>query len=151
MDELEKIAPELSKIKKENPFRTPENYFEDFSAKLQLRLETEKEKGSAKTQSRIIQFLKPALGLAAGFALIFMLAYWPLTKLTSNQQAKNNSIQTDETDMIFTSLVEGMDENSFFAMLGESESTGQLSDDDLANYLSTNSTEYEIYSETTGN
>ncbi len=151
MDELEKIAPELSKIKKENPFRTPENYFEDFSARLQIKLETEKEKGSTKTQSRIIQFLKPALGLAAGFALIFMLAYWPLTKLTSNQQAKNNSIQTDETDMIFTSLVEGMDENSFFAMLGESESTGQLSDDDLANYLSTNSTEYEIYSETTGN
>lgn len=151
MDELEKIAPELSKIKKENPFRTPENYFEDFSARLQIKLETEKEKGSTKTQSRIIQFLKPALGLAAGFALIFMLAYWPLTKLTSNQQAKNNSIQTDETDMIFISLVEGMDENSFFAMLGESESTGQLSDDDLANYLSTNSTEYEIYSETTGN
>ena len=151
MDELEKIAPELSKIKKENPFRTPENYFEDFSARLQIKLETEKEKGSTKTQSRIIQFLKPALGLAAGFALIFMLAYWPLTKLTSNQQAKNNSIRTDETDMIFTSLVEGMDENSFFAMLGESESTGQLSDDDLANYLSTNSTEYEIYSETTGN
>lgn len=150
MDELEKIAPELSKIKKENPFRTPENYFEDFSARLQIKLETEKEKGSTKTQSRIIQLLKPALGLAAGFALIFMLAYWPLTKLTS-QQAKNSSNQTDETDMIFTSLVEGMDENSFFAMLDESESTVQLSDDDLANYLGTNSSEYEIYSETTGN
>ena len=27
MDELEKIAPELSKIKKENPFRVPDNYF----------------------------------------------------------------------------------------------------------------------------
>ena len=151
MDELEKTAPELSKIKKENPFRTPENYFEDFSAKLQLRLETEKEKGSAKTQSRIIQLLKPAIGLAAGFALIFMLAYWPLTKLTQNKQANNNTLQIDETDMIFKSLVEGMDENSFVVMLGESKSAVQLSDDDMANYLSTNSSEYEIYSETTGN
>lgn len=151
MDELEKTAPELSKIKKENPFRAPENYFEDFSARLQTKLETEKENGSAKTQSRIIQLLKPALGLAAGFALIFMLAYWPLTKLTSNQQAKNNSTQTDDTDMIFKSLVEGMDENSFVAMLEESESAGQLSDEDMANYLSTNSSEYEIYTETNGN
>lgn len=150
MDEFEKIAPELSKIKKEIPFRVPENYFEDFSARLQTKLETEKE-GTTKTQSRIIQFLKPAIGLAAGFALIFMLAYWPLTKLTSNQQAKNNSTQTDETDMIFTSLVEGMDENSFVAMLEESESEGQLSDEDMANYLSTNSSEYEIYTETNDN
>jgi len=149
MDELEKIAPELSKIKKENPFRTPDNYFEDFSTRLQTKLEAEKE-GTTKTQSKIIQFLKPALGLAAGFALIFMLAYWPLTTLTSNQQAKNSITQTDEIDMILTSLVEGMDENSFFAMLDESESAVQLSDEDMANYLSTNSSEYEIYSETNG-
>lgn len=150
MDELEKTAPELSKLKKENPFRTPENYFEDFSARLQIKLDAEKE-GTVKTQSKIIQFLKPALGLAAGFALIFMLAYWPLTKLTTNQQAKNSITQTDEIDMLLTSLVEGMDEDSFFAMLDESESAFQLSDEDMANYLNTNSSEYEIFSETTGN
>ncbi len=150
MDKLEKIAPELSKIKKENPFRVPENYFDDFSARLQTKLETEKE-GSTKTQSRIIQFLKPALGLAAGFALIFMLAYWPLTKLTPNQQANNSTTQADSDDIIFTSLVEGMDENSFYAMLDEQEVTVQLSDEDMAIYLNTNSSEYEIYTETTGN
>lgn len=150
MDELEKIAPELSKIKKENPFRVPENYFEDFSARLQMKLETEKG-GSTKNRSRIIQFLKPALGLAAGFALIFTLAYWPLTKLTTNRQANNNITQTEVNDMIFTSLVEGMDENSFYAMLDEPEVTVQLSADDMANYLITNSSEYEIYSETNGN
>jgi len=150
MDELEKIAPELSKIKKENPFRVPENYFEDFSARLQIKLEAEKV-GTKKNQSRIIQFLKPALGLAAGFALIFMLAYWPLKTLTPNQQANSSIIQTDENDVIFTSLVEWMDENSFYAMLDEPEVTVQLSDEDLANYVNTNSSEYEIYSETTGN
>lgn len=148
MDELEKTGPELSKLNKENPFRVPENYFEDFSARLQIKLEAEK-KGTTKTQSRIIMFLKPALGLAAGFALIFMLAYWPLKTLTPNQQANNS--QTDENDIIFTSLVEGMDENSFYAMLDEPEVSVQLSDEDMANYLNTNSSEYEIYSETNGN
>ena len=150
MDELEKLGPELSKIKKENPFRVPENYFEDFSARLQIKLEAEKG-GTSKNQSRIIQFLKPAIGLAAGFALIFMLAYWPLTTFTPNEQAKNISTETDESEMFFASLVEGMDENSFYAMLDEPTVSVQLTDDDLANYVKTNSSEYEIYSETSGN
>jgi hypothetical protein len=150
MDELEKLGPELSKIKKENPFRVPENYFEDFSARLQIKLEAEKG-GTTKNQSRIIQFLKPALGLAAGFALIFMLAYWPLKTFTPNQQASNISTQTDESEMFFASLVEGMDENSFYAMLDEPAASVQLTDDDLANYVKTNSSEYEIYSEISGN
>ena len=53
MDELEKIAPELSKIKKENPFRAPDNYFDDFSARLQMKLEAEKT-GITKNQNKII-------------------------------------------------------------------------------------------------
>jgi hypothetical protein len=150
MDELKKIAPELSKIKKENPFRVPENYFEDFSARLQERLEAEKA-GVPKNQNRIIQFLKPALGLAASFTLIFMLAYWPLKTLTPNKQASNIVTETDENEMFFASLVEGMDENSFYAMLDDNNGTVQFSDDDLANYVKTNSSEYEIYSEILGN
>lgn len=148
MDELEKIAPELSKIKKENPFRVPENYFDDFSARLQVRLEAEKS-GVSKNQSRIIQFLKPALGLAAGFVLIIMLAYWPLTKFTANQQA-NNSIETetDFIDMVYATMVEGIDVNSFYALLDEPNGKVQFSDDDLAIYVNNNSSEYDIYSET---
>lgn len=150
MEEFEKLGSELSKIKKENPFRVPENYFEDFSARLQIKLEAEKG-GTIKNQSRIIQFLKPALGLAAGFALIFMLAYWPLKTFTPNQQVKNTGTETDESEMFFASLVEGMDENSFYAMLEEPAASVQLTDDDLANYVKTNSSEYDIYSETSGN
>jgi hypothetical protein len=147
MDELEKIAPELSKIKKENPFRVPENYFDDFSARLQVKLEAEKT-GNSKNQNKIIQFLKPALGLAAGFALIFMLAYWPLTKLTPQQQAKNIETETDMIDMIYATMVEGIDVNSFYALLDEPNGKVQFTDDDLVSYVNTNSSEYDIYSET---
>jgi hypothetical protein len=150
MDELKKIAPELSKIKKENPFRVPDNYFEDFSARLEIKLEAEK-KGVSENKSRFIQFLKPAIGLAAGFALIFSLAYWPLKTFTPNQQLTKVGTQTSESEMFFASLVEGMDENSFFALLDEPSVKVQLNDDDLANYVKTNSTEYEIYSVTSGN
>ena len=147
MNELEKIAPELSKIKKENPFRVPDNYFESFSARLQTRLEAEKN-AIPKKQTRIIQFLKPAIGLAAGFALIFMLAYWPLNNFTENQQANNENTDSDILDMIYASLVEEIDENSFYALLDDPNGTVQFSDDDLAHFVNTNSSEYEIYSET---
>ena len=61
MDELKNISPELSKLKKENPFGVPNNYFEDFSARLHAKLAEEK-KVVPKKQNRIVVFLKPALG-----------------------------------------------------------------------------------------
>lgn len=147
MDELKKIAPELSKIKKENPFRVPENYFEDFSARLQERLETEK-MGVHKNQNKVIQFLKPAIGLAAGFALIFTLSYWPLRIFTPNEQAENITIVNSESEMLYASWVEGIDENSFYAMLDNPNGSVDFTDDDLADFVNTNSSEYDIYSET---
>jgi hypothetical protein len=147
MDELKKIAPELSKIKKENPFRVPENYFEDFSARLQERLETEKTE-VPKNQNRVIQFLKPAIGLAAGFALIFTLSYWPLRIFTPNEQAENITIINSESEMLYASWVEGIDENSFYAMLDNPNGSVDFTDDDLADFVNTNSSEYDIYSET---
>ena len=81
MDELKEIAPKLSKMKQESPFGVPDNYFDDFSARLQMKIETEKTI-LPNQQNRIIQFLKPAIGLAASFALIFMLVYWPLKSFT---------------------------------------------------------------------
>jgi len=147
MDELKKIAPELSKIKKENPFRVPENYFEDFSARLHERLEAEKA-GVHRNQNRIIQFLKPAIGLAAGFALIFTLSYWPLRIFTPNEQAKNLNTGNSESEMLYASWVEGIDENSFYAMLDNPNGSVNFTDDDLADFVNTNSSEYDIYSET---
>ncbi len=147
MKDLEKIAPELSKIKKENPFRVPENYFEDFSARLQMKLESEKME-APKKQSKVIQILKPALTMAAGFALLFTLAYWPLKLITPGQLADNTNIEIDTNEMLYANMVEGIDQNSFFALLDEPNNSTQLSDEDMAVIVNSNSSEYDIYSET---
>lgn len=147
MEELENIAPELSKIKKETPFRVPDNYFEDFSARLQMKLDVEKTE-APKKQTRVIQILKPALTMAAGFALLFTLAYWPLKLITPNQQANNETIEVDINDMLYANMVEGIDQNSFYALLDEPANQTQLSDEDLAVIVNSNSSEYDIYSET---
>lgn len=147
MDELKNIAPELSKIRKENPFRVPDNYFEKFSARLQERMETEKA-GVPEKKNTIIRYLKPAIGLAAGFALIFTLSYWPLRMFTPNEQAINSNSSNTESEMLYASWVEGIDVGSFYAMLDNPNGSVDFTDDDLADFVNTNSSEYEIYSET---
>ncbi len=146
MKELEKIAPELSKIKKENPFRVPENYFDDFSTRLQAKLDAEQNAVPVK-KSNIIRYLKPAIGLAAGFALVFSLAYWPLKTLTPNQTADSDVQEISVSEMLFASAVEGIDVNSFYELIEKPEGNAQLSDDDLASFVNANVSEYEIYTQ----
>jgi hypothetical protein len=143
MNELEKNAPKLSKLKKETPFGTPDKYFDDFSARLHMRLEAEK-KVIPNQQNPIIRFLKPALGLAASFALIFLLVYWPLKTFIPNQIEDQANVP-DINEMEYESLIEGIDENSFYALLDEPSGSDDFTDDDLISYLSTNISEYDIY------
>lgn len=146
MDDLRENTPELSKIKKENPFRVPDNYFDDFSARLQLKLETEK-KALAAPKNRIIQYLKPAISLAASFALIFLLVYWPLKTFLSGEVADNNSavIESYNDETQYLTLLESIDENSFYVLLEEPKPTVEFSDDELINYISTNISDYELF------
>ncbi len=147
MGKLKKTAPELSKIQKEQPFGVPEKYFDDFSARLQMKIEAEKTI-LPDQPNRFVKFFKPALGLAAGFALIFMLVYWPIKMVTpKNGIAKNASPNSENgiSDTQYRTIVEGMDENSFYALLEEPAQTGEISDDDLINYLSSNVSDYDIY------
>ncbi len=147
MDELKNIAPELSKIKKENPFGVPPHYFDDFSARLQMKIEAEKAVLPS-PKNRIIQFLKPALSLAASFALIFLLVYFPLKTFNNAQLAENSDSDTELTNDDYLTLLEGMDENSFYALLNEPTSSDEFSDDELLNYLGSNVSDYDIYLET---
>ncbi len=154
MNELKKIAPKLSKIKKEHPFGVPDNYFGDFSARLQNRLDAEKEV-LPHQQSRTIRFLKPAIGLAASFLLIVMLVYWPLSTFLPDYLAKTNTAieeVVDEEDTYIT-FFEKIDENTFFSILEEpvlSEETAQrdFNEEELLSYLSTNVSDYELYLQT---
>jgi len=146
MDELKKIAPELSKIKKENSFRTPDNYFDDFSARLQTRIEAEK-RVLPVTENKIIRLLKPVIGLAASFALVVLLVYWPIKKFMNNEIAENIDTETVFSDEIYVSMVESIDEEAFLDLLETEETVDDFSDEELINYLSANVTDYEIYME----
>lgn len=150
MSNLKKIAPELSKIKKEVPFGVPKNYFDDFSARLHQRIDAE-EHFQHTRQNPVIRYLKPALGLAAGFALIFLIVYWPIKSFLPGYIAKTNShIEQTSNEDIYISYIEKIDENSFFSLLYETLNNGEstaadFNDEDLLSYISYNVSDYEIY------
>ena len=143
MEELKNIAPNLSKIKKENAFGTPKHYFDDFSARMQMQLEAEKHVADKK-EFKIINLLKPALGLAASFAIIFMLVYIPLKTFIPQEQVIQTTASTDYNYQ-FETILEELDESSFFSLLDGNDSEVNFSDDDLIAYVSTNFSAYEIY------
>jgi hypothetical protein len=63
---------EFSGLKKENPFRVPDNYFDNLPEKIRVNIHA-REKAVSKPVIRIVDYLKPHLALAAailGFALI---------------------------------------------------------------------------------
>ncbi len=144
MNELKNIAPELSKIKKETPFGTPKYYFDDFSARMHTKIEAEKQPAKEK-KSRIIQILKPVVGLAASFALIFMLVYVPLKTFIPKEMNKVAQI-SEYPDAEFRKVLEDLDENAFFALLDEkTEASNDFTNDDLVLFVNANFTDYEIF------
>jgi len=69
---------QLSKIKKENNFKVPENYFEEFSERLQKRIE---EESGQDRKGKIISIIRPYIAYAASFAgliLVTMIMYYYL-------------------------------------------------------------------------
>src|SRR6056297_627191 len=149
MNELEKIAPKLSKMKKEHPFDVPNHYFDDFSARLHTKLEAEK-RVLPKQKNRVIRLLKPAIGLAASFLLVVMLVYWPIKSFLPNILSKNTTAETTtiEDEDPYRAIIERIDEATFFAILEEPAQESTFNDEELMNYISSNMSEYEIFLET---
>jgi hypothetical protein len=148
MNKFKNSAPGNQKTNKEMPFMVPDNYFTDFPARLQSRLQTESEVLPHEKRS-IIRYLKPALGLAASFALIFLLVYWPVKTFLPDYMAREANVTIDqesETDTYMPSI-ERIDENTFFGLLFEnlSETEEEFNDEELLNYLSANVSDYELY------
>lgn len=145
MDELSNIAPKLSRIKKETPFTVPDNYFEDFPARLHSQIGSIADL-KPKESSTIIRVLKPALGLVASFAIIFMLVYWPLSKFNgqNSMQARGNSEIYDDS---YYSLIADLDENSLYSLLEGSNDEENFSDDELVTYLTATLYDYDLFIE----
>jgi hypothetical protein len=153
MNEMKNKKIKSSNPLKEQPFSVPDKYFDDFYARLHVRLERE-ENILPEKKNRFVRYLKPALGLAASFALIFMLVYWPVKSFLpgylAETPARSESTIEDET---YYALIEKLDENSFFSLISESITNNStdaqgFNDEELLSYISSNISDYEIVLQT---
>lgn len=148
MNNHDNISPKLASLKRDLPFRTPRGYFDDFPARMQHRLEIEKQ-SATKSKTRIIDLIKPALGLAAGFAAVFFLVYWPVKVLNQNQISENPRSVTElflPDELI--NLFERMDEQTFYALLEDEPEVYTMETETLAAYLAASYSDYDVFIET---
>ena len=114
-----------------NPFRTPEGYFDAFEDRMMARIASEDQPETSR-RARIWTVLKPALSLAAMFALVFGMGYGVLS-LTRTIGPRNASIEvpgyaTVEEEMITpTSLI-----NYYQTSLAEET---ELDEETIVSYL----------------
>lgn len=151
MYEEDNIEPEFLKRAKAKPFRTPDHYFDSIEDRVMGTIEFEAKKKTTSGPGKVFQLLKPVLGLAASFALIFTLAYFPIKYFSPKNMAK--------TEIADSSSQEEMDGYSFnFSLIDESSLANVLFGDDASTpeemnpdevlaYLSTEMTDIEIYTE----
>ena len=153
MDELENTSQELSKIKKAIPFGIPENYFDNFYERLKYNIHKEKT-NHLSGRDKVVNLIRPAIRVAASLAAISLIIYGTMNYLLPGF---TNSVDPNETTFIeeerIFSLIENMDESSFFTLIQESQAEEigeeQLNNDELLSYLSCNISEYEIFLENT--
>ena len=127
---------EFSGIKKENPFRVPDNYFDNLPEKIQVNIHAGK-KTISMPVTRIIDYIKPHLALTAailGFALIGYTGFRYLINRNSDSQIRNREI-AEYMDFYSNDV----DNTLIIELLEEQEQQSIETDEDLSeeiiNYL----------------
>ncbi len=145
MDHPEKSIRKLQEAGRDLPFGIPSQYFDDFPARLQALIDQETSSGKPKSL-RFFDYIKPAIGLAAAFAAVFVLVYWPARWMTRQTAYSLNNQNIMEERVI--NLVEHVDDQTFFSLLEEGEKQEAIDYETLENYMAANFSDFDIYLET---
>jgi hypothetical protein len=145
MKNTDNIPDILREAGKELPFRIPDRYFDDFQARLQVRLENEI-KDSPERKITQIRHLIPAIGLVAACAVIALLVFNPFR--WNNGQADLAQMNTTSEEMRIINLVEPVDDHTFFNLLENDAQEEKIDRNELEMFIATNYSDYDIYQET---
>jgi hypothetical protein len=144
----EDIENRFGNLKKSQPFRIPEGYFETFSYRLMFRIKEIEQP----TEKRTLYFyLKPALSLAASIVLVILLVFVPIKKFYPPgkgylAQQKNHIDPVDSLSELSATLISYFSEGQFMTAVSEMDEfePKTLSSDNLADYIAANYNEYDI-------
>lgn len=135
-------------LRKAQPFRVPENYFETFADRLKARITEEEYQRKNKS---LLFYLKPAFTIAASLAIAMLLLYIPYRKFILPdpeiiaQQRLVNDV-ADSLNAIPVSIFSYFSDDQFISAvraMNDLESQS-LSSENLADFIAADYSEYEI-------
>lgn len=140
-NELKNIAPELSKIKKDNPYTVPDGYFAGFMDELHTKIqEEENQPAETKSKKLTVKTLRPYFAIAAGFALLFVL--WHVILLYMGKNSNEIAMVPDSAQVYnYSYEVENIDEMTVIDYLAEKDT---VSSDTLVEETSDTENDIEI-------
>ena len=151
MNKQDDIWTKLQNQSSDAPFKVPDDYFNTLEDQIEARIAAEEGK---KSKGKVIRMIKPVLAMAASFALVFLLVYYPLSVFlpdymakTSEQHNKQNDLMNEDEAMIsYISLSEQSTYDIlFFDEAGKADE--EVQDEDVLSYLATTMNETEIFAE----
>lgn len=150
MNERKNIGNEWQNQRSKPPFKVPDGYFDTLEDQIEAKIADERTSVSPK--GKLIRMMKPMLAMAASFALIFMLVYYPLSVFLPHYMAKNADMPMDTTtvteDDLAISYFTGLT-NSYYDLFNIEEVTPkvEVNEQELLDYLAFEMNEAEIYAE----
>lgn len=144
----ENIENQFGGLKKNQPFRVPESYFETFADRLMVRIEEEEQPNKKRS---LFIYLKPILMMAASFILVMLLVSVPIKKFFpsgkgyfAQQQSSTDSVDSDS--IISATLISYFSEGQFLAAISDMKEleSDTLSTDNLVDFIAANYSDYDI-------
>ncbi len=139
MNKNDKHIDSLQGLPNEQPFKVPEAYFETFEERLQQRIK--EQSLESKPKGKTIRMLMPVLWLAASLVLVFLLVRYPV-KMSSPDYSSEAGVEGVEDNI----SNEWLYDDNLYDMISEDMDAETIDNDDVADFLSAELSEYEIYS-----
>ncbi|MDX9881348.1 MAG: hypothetical protein RBS73_04740 [Prolixibacteraceae bacterium] len=139
MDREDSHIEFLNGLPKEQPFKVPETYFETLGERVQQRVSRQPVKPEKGRD--VIRMLKPVLWLAAGFVMVFLLVHYPLKMSLPDGPGET---ELAEIETVFSN--EWLYDENLYYLSAEEMGPDTVDNEAVAEFLSAEVSEYEIYS-----
>lgn len=133
MDNKNDILKQLEELKKENPYKVPDNYFDTFTSRLKDRIAEIEEPKPAKSY---FFRLKPYYAVSFMVLAVAFIAYLSVNVIFTGPK-NNNVLSNDEIAAYFNNAPQEIDESMLMEQLNQTkhEPAVQNQQNDTINYL----------------
>ena len=133
----DKNLHKIPEVPVQRMFRTPDHYFDELPTKVMSNIETS---NLDKGRILFLKYLKPVAGLAASFAIVLLLVYFPFKIFSPGITDNNNIINIDQEYF----LVSSMNDHAIYESLESDSSEVSFNMSELEQILLSSADDYDL-------